>query len=157
MRKNTLLLITALAALASSSACTPTVMQRGNMLEAYQIEQVVIGVHSRTDILRILGSPTTIAPFDGNIWYYMGQETEKRGILDPAVTKEKIYTVRFDDTGTVTSLEQIDQDRINIPVARDKTPTHGNDITILQEFLGNLGRFTPNQGGAPGNRGAPRN
>ena len=134
------------------SACSPVIAQRGNMLEQNQNEQVVIGVHSRTDILRILGSPTTTAPFDDKVWYYIGQETAKRGILDPAVEQEEIYIVRFNDKGTVTALENADQGRIDVPLSRDKTPTHGNDITVLQEFLCNLGRFNPNAGQVQGGR-----
>ena len=147
MRKKILLSTAVILAL---SACTPTVAQRGNMLENHQIEQVVIGVHSRTDILRILGSPTTTAPFDDKIWYYIGQETQKKGILDPAVTQERIFVVRFNDQGTVIAMQESEDDRINVPVTRDKTETHGNDITVLQEFLGNIGRFNPNSAGQPG-------
>lgn len=125
------------------AACTPTVTQRGNLLEDFQVEQIVTGIHTRSDVLRILGSPTTQSPFNENIWYYLGQETEKRGILDPEVTKESIYVVLFNEEGVVQSLNQVDPNRIDIPIETAKTPTHGNDVTIMQQFLGNLGRFNP--------------
>lgn len=145
--KRKLLITTSILMLAgASAACTPTVAQRGNMIEDVQLEQVVIGIHTRTDVLRLLGSPTTIAPFDEQTWYYIGQETEKRGILDPDVKEERIVRAQFDDNGVVQSLEQIDAERIDIPLERSKTKTHGNDSTAMQEFLGNLGRFNPQQG-----------
>ncbi|MCB1532469.1 MAG: outer membrane protein assembly factor BamE [Alphaproteobacteria bacterium] len=137
------LILSAAAALLLTSACTPTISQRGNKLEDYQLQGVVAGVHTRTDVLRILGSPTTQAPFDENIWYYIGQETEKRGILDPEVTDERIVVVAFNDEGVVEQIEEVDSDRINIPLARSKTATHGNDLTVMQQLLGNLGRFNP--------------
>lgn len=124
-------------------ACTPTVAQHGNMLEDYQIEQIVTGVHTKSDVLRILGSPTTQAPFSDDIWYYIGQETEKRGILDPEVKQERIVIVAFDENGAVETINEASGDRIDIPVARDKTPTHGNDVTFMQQMLGNLGKFNP--------------
>jgi outer membrane protein assembly factor BamE (lipoprotein component of BamABCDE complex) len=123
------------------SACTPTIAQRGNMLEDYQISEVQQNIHTRTDVLRILGSPTTQATFDPNIWYYIGQKTEKRGILDPEVVAERIIVVAFNEEGIVTNLQEIDRGRINVPFAKAKTPTHGNDPTLAQEFFGNLGRF----------------
>lgn len=149
------LIISLTAGLLLTSACTPTVAQRGNKLEDYQIEEVISGIHTRTDVLRLLGSPTTKAPFDDTTWYYIGQETEKRGILDPDVTDERIVVVNFDQEGIVQQVADVDAERINIPVERSKTATHGNDITFMQQLLGNLGRFNPNTtGGAVGaNRG----
>jgi outer membrane protein assembly factor BamE (lipoprotein component of BamABCDE complex) len=125
-------------------ACSPTVAQRGNMLENYQLEELKPGVSSRSDVLRSLGSPTTQSTFDSNIWYYIGQETEKHGIMDPKITKERIVLVAFNEEGILQEAKDIDREHMNIPYARDKTPTHGNDVTIMQEFLGNLGKFNPN-------------
>jgi outer membrane protein assembly factor BamE (lipoprotein component of BamABCDE complex) len=140
MNKTRLLLSAAL--LAVLPACTPTVAQRGNMLEEYQMKAIVSGIHTRSDVLRILGSPTTQAPFNDNVWYYIGQETEKSGILDPEVTKERIVEVAFNDDGTVYYLKEVPQgSRIDVPIERAKTPTKGNDSSIAQEFFGNLGRF----------------
>ena len=140
-RKYHLLLGTAL--ILGTAACTPTISQRGNMLEDYQIEKVEIGTHSKSDVLRLVGSPTTVAPFNEDIWYYIGQETQKRGILDPKVTDERIVAIAFNQEGFVEQISDVDQGRINIPIARDKTPTHGNDRTVVQDLLGNLGKFNP--------------
>lgn len=145
MKRKLILSLTASVLL--TCACTPTVAQRGNKLEDYQIEEVVTGIHTRTDVLRLLGSPTTKAPFDENIWYYIGQETKKRGILDPKVTDERIVVVAFNEEGIVQDLRDVDAERLNIPVERSKTPTHGNDITVMQQLLGNLGKFNPGQAG----------
>lgn len=152
--KKKLLLTT--AALAILSACTPTVAQRGNLLEDNQLESVVEGIHTRTDVLRLLGSPTTIAPFNEKVWYYIGQETEKRGILDPAITKERIVVVQFDDQGIVMELADLDAERLDIPLERSKTPTHGNEMTAMQQLLGNLGRFNPQDTNAANTAGPNR-
>lgn len=145
IKQNKNLFILTLSALIIA-ACTPTVAQRGNMLEDYQLEEIVSGESKRSDVLRNLGSPTTKSTFDSNVWYYIGQETEKRGIFDPKVTKERIFLVAFDDEGTLEAIKEIDRERMNIPYVRDKTKTHGNERTIVQEFLGNLGKFNPQDG-----------
>ncbi|MCB1562138.1 MAG: outer membrane protein assembly factor BamE [Alphaproteobacteria bacterium] len=147
-RKYTFRLGTAslLCALLLAGACTPTIAQRGNMLEDYQIAEIRAGESTRSDVLRNLGSPTTQSTFDPNVWYYIGQETEKRGILDPKVTQERVVLVAFNEDGTVQAIQDIDRDRINIPYERSKTQTHGNDLSIVQQLLGNLGRFNPQEG-----------
>lgn len=132
--------------LAAMSACSPTTRQHGNLLKDYQIERVVTGVHTRTDVLRLLGSPTTQAPFDDKTWYYLGQETEKRGILDPEIIEERVVIVKFDEEGVVQSVEDVDTQRLAIPYEQRKTKTHGNDLTVIQQLLGNLGRFNPEEG-----------
>jgi len=126
---------------AALAACTPTHNVRGNMLEDYQLTEVVPGVDSQTEVLRKFGSPTTKAPFNDNVWYYLGQETEKRGIMDPEILDERIVVVFFNSAGIVEKVEDVDNERVDLPYVRRKTPTSGNEITVLQQFFGNLGKF----------------
>ena len=129
-----------------TTACTPVTAKRGNMLEQYQIEEVKPGIHTQSDVLHLIGSPTTVSTFNPRVWYYIGQETEKKGIFDSKIVDEKIVEVVFDDKGVVQKIQRIDNKRADIPYSRAKTPTHGNELTIPQQLLGNLGRFnTPKQ------------
>lgn len=141
--KRALLVSTCLLAI-GAGACTPTIAQRGNMVEDFRLAEIVPLESTRSDVLRTLGSPTTKSTFDDNVWYYIGQETEKRGIFDPEVKKERIVLVAFNEEGYVEVAKDIDRGRMNIPYERDKTPTYGNETTVMQQFLGNLGKFNPN-------------
>jgi outer membrane protein assembly factor BamE (lipoprotein component of BamABCDE complex) len=142
-----LLTVTAAACLIATGGCTPMRSVRGNMLKDYQLAEVKPGIDTQSDVLRKLGSPTTKAPFDDNIWYYLGQETEKRGILDPEVTKERIVAVTFDAQGVAAKIEDVPPDRNDIPYVREKTPTSGNEMTVMQQLLGNMGRFNKDSTG----------
>jgi outer membrane protein assembly factor BamE (lipoprotein component of BamABCDE complex) len=133
-------------ALAFTGGCTPTRNIRGNILQDYQLAEVQVGVDTQSDVLHKFGSPTTKAPFDENVWYYFGQETEKRGILDPEVTSEKVIAVVFNDNGIVEHIEQVDNDRMDLPYVRRKTPTSGHEMTVMQQLLGNMGRFNKEEG-----------
>ena len=50
--------------------------------------------------------------------------------------------VKFAKDGKVTAVETVGLDRGQeiAPVER-KTPTHGNKMTVLEQIVGNLGRF----------------
>lgn len=124
-----------------ASACAPTLATRGNLIEDEQITKVKLGFHTRSDVMRAMGSPTTTAPFDDHVWYYIGQETTKKGILDPEVVNERIVMVTFDNAGVVQKIEDIDAERMDVALSRERTQTHGNDYTVMQQLLGNLGRF----------------
>ena len=135
------------------SACTPTQSNRGNMVEDFRMAEVTLGISTKTNVLKSLGSPTTIAPFDDNVWYYIGQKMEKRGIFDPKVVDEKVVVVAFDAEGIVQTMEEIDTARIDIPKSREKTPTGGNDVSFVEQLLGNVGRFNRPEGSAAGTAG----
>ncbi len=123
------------------AACTPTQSSHGNMVEDYRMAEIVPGVSTRTNVLKSLGSPTTTAPFDDSIWYYISQKTEKTGIFDPEVVEEKIVVVAFNEEGIVQTIEPVDAKRTDIPRVRRKTPTGGNEVTFMEQLLGNVGKF----------------
>lgn len=133
-------------ACAALFGCTPTFDVRGNLLDKQTIAEVQVGVDTQSDVLRKLGSPTTKAPFDDNIWYYMGQRTEKKGILDPKILEERVIRTTFNAEGVLASIEDVSNKRENIPYISDKTPTSGNEMTVMQQLLGNVGRFNKKDG-----------
>lgn len=146
----------ALIASLALTACTPMKATRGNIVEDYRLAEVVPGVSTRTNVLKSLGSPTTQAPFDENVWYYLGQKTEKRGIFDPKVVEDKVIVVAFREDGIVDMVDEVQADQINVPRVRRKTPTSGNEITIMEQLLGNVGRFNKPKGSAVDTAGGNR-
>ena len=139
--KHYLIPLSALIAI-TLAACTPTKAIRGNIVEDFRLSQVTPGVSTTSDVVRALGSPTTTDPFDPNIWYYIGQKTEKKGILDPKITQERILRLTFNpDTRLLTEVTPVDNKRNDIPIARDVTPTSGNEMNAVQQMMGNIGKF----------------
>lgn len=141
MKKSAFYLSALCATVIAASACSPIVASRGNMLADYQIASVLNGQDSKADVMQKLGSPTTQSTFNENVWYYMGQTTEKRGIFDPKVTAERIVMVEFDEMGVVKSIGPLDNNRVNVPISDRKTETAGTELSPIQDLLGNLGRF----------------
>ena len=130
------------------TACTPTVETRGNLLETYQVQEIVPGRDTRDDVVNKIGSPTTVAPFDNNTWYYMGSRTAKTAMLDPKITREKIIVVTFANDGYVDKITERRDGRDDVPIVSRTTPTSGNEMTFVQQMLGNLGRFNAPKGSA---------
>lgn len=132
-------------------ACTPTQSTRGNIVEDFRLKEITPGVSNRTNVLRSLGSPTTVAPFDDNTWYYIGQKMEKKGVFDPEVVEEKVIVVAFDEKGIVQTVDTVDNERLDVPTVRRKTHTGGNEVTVMEQLLGNVGRFNrPTDAGSDG-------
>lgn len=131
-------------------ACSPTQAARGNMVEDYRMAEVTPGVSTRQNVLKSLGSPTTTSPFDDTVWYYIGQKTEKKAFFDPKVVDEKVVVVAFDADGIVKTIQEIDAERVDVPRVRRKTHTGGNEVTIMEQLLGNMGKFNAPKDTKPG-------
>jgi outer membrane protein assembly factor BamE (lipoprotein component of BamABCDE complex) len=136
---------------AAVSACTPRVATRGNLVEDYRLEQVHTGTSTKADVSTILGTPTTISTFDDNIWYYIGQRVETVAFFAPEVTQRRVLRMQFDPTSsTLTDIKEVNlADAQQVAMVSRETPTLGRRIGVLEQFLGNIGRF--NDAGAASN------
>lgn len=57
-----------------------------------------------------------------------------------------MVVIAFDESGRVRSVEKFGQERgQDVAIVRRETPTAGNDLNLVQEFLGNIGRFNKNE------------
>ena len=131
-----------LALCLAASACAGVVDHRGYRAERLDIEQIQPGISTEEDVLAIMGSPTTRGTFDGNTWYYIGSQTETLAFMEADLVERDIIEVKFDDAGYVFSVSEFGAEIAQDvdPVDR-QTPTRGNRVTFIDQFLGNLGRF----------------
>jgi outer membrane protein assembly factor BamE (lipoprotein component of BamABCDE complex) len=123
-------------------ACSPIVDSRGNLPEGEDLEKIKVGATSKEQVASLLGTPSSVATFDANTWYYISKRTETVGFFRPDVIDQKVLTVRFDEAGVVKEVAQVGKDvaaEID-PVSRT-TPTSGQSFSIWQQLFGNLGRF----------------
>jgi outer membrane protein assembly factor BamE (lipoprotein component of BamABCDE complex) len=125
-----------------AAACSPRIDNHGNKLDAERLAEVIPGTHTRDDVARLFGSPSSVSLFDGEIWYYVGDRTETFAFFEPDVTERQVVVVRFTGQGVVDDMEVFGLDRSrSVDVVERETPTAGNELTVLQQLLGNVGRF----------------
>lgn len=135
------LLLAGLAVLALSG-CESGVTVRGNMPDPDIASQIQPGVHTREDVSSLLGSPSTISTFEDRKWYYIGQKTSQFAFFKPEILERDVLVVSFDEDGRVAETRNYDlADSRQIDPVDRITPTEGKDLTILQQLLGNIGRF----------------
>ena len=124
------------------TACTPRIATHGNLLDPEKLAEIVPGKINRNEVAEILGSPSSIAAFNQETWYYISERKETTAFLPPDVTDRKVVVVRFDQKGIVSAVETLGlADGRNVELVDRTTPTAGNEITIIQQVLGNMGRF----------------
>lgn len=134
------------------AACGPAVDLRGNNPDKKLLGEIKPGVTDKASVTRLLGSPSTVATFDPNIWYYVSQTTQNVAFFQPRLKDEKVVSISFDKKGVVQKVAMLDMnDHREIVPNPDKTPAPGREFTILEQLLGNFGRFSaPSPGGNTG-------
>jgi outer membrane protein assembly factor BamE (lipoprotein component of BamABCDE complex) len=140
------------------TACAPVVATRGNLIDDERFARVTVGRSTVNDVASVFGSPTTVSTFDRRTWYYIGQRTEKVAFFDPEIVERRVIRIEFSDTGIVRQVEDLDlEDAQIVELVERETPTLGRRMGVLEQLLGNFGRFNtpstsgPGQGG-PGQR-----
>jgi outer membrane protein assembly factor BamE (lipoprotein component of BamABCDE complex) len=132
-----------LALTAALAGCSGRLDVRGNLPDPESGLAVQPGESTREQVAQILGSPSVVGTFDDQTWYYVSKRTETFAFFEPEVIDQEVLVVKFDNTGVVAdmALFGVEDGRIVEPVERT-TPNLGQELTLLQQLLGNLGRFS---------------
>ena len=113
------------------------------------VQQIETGQHDRTYVEELLGSPSSVANFDGETWYYITRRTETLAFFEPKVKDQRVLAISFDlATGTVQTVETYGlADGRLIQLVERETPTRGRQLGFFEQLFGNVGRFSgsPNQ------------
>ncbi len=135
------------------SACSARMDSHGNIPDQEIIDSIRIGKSSRAQVSEMLGTPSARATFDQEAWYYVGTRTSKFAFMKKEILERKVLVIRFNKQGIVQQVERLDKkDGRELQVVDRKTPTRGKELTILEQLLGNVGRFGggPTDGGTDG-------
>lgn len=133
------------AGMALPAGCSPTLDNNGNIPLVEVVDKVKPGKQNREQVASMLGSPSTRATFQQNqIWYYIGKRTESLAFFRPTVIEHKVVEIRFDGAGIVKEVKLHDAKAAKkIELVERTTPTKGNELTFMEQLIGNLGRFNP--------------
>ena len=123
-------------------ACAPHVAVRGNLPREEQLSKIKIGEQNRNEVAEILGTPSTLGTFDDKVWYYISRKTEKFAFLDEKIVDQQVIAVYFGERDQVQAVHRYNRDDLReVGMVDRTTPTAGKDLSILDQLLGNFGRF----------------
>jgi outer membrane protein assembly factor BamE (lipoprotein component of BamABCDE complex) len=132
------------------AGCSPIIHMRGNLPHDEELNKVQAGVHTKGDVLKILGEPSIPELFEGKGWFYIGERTQEVSFLRPKVLTRRVTLIEFDDKDMVSSITTHDEKAgMDIEVSKRETPTLGRDPSIFREIFGNIGKYdhAKHQGG----------
>jgi outer membrane protein assembly factor BamE (lipoprotein component of BamABCDE complex) len=144
----------ALACAALVAGCAPITAYHGFQAVEAKPTDIKVGEDSKSSVMERLGSPSAVATFEPNVWYYMSEVTDQVAFKRPSTKKRDVVAIAFNKADD--KVEKIDtytlKDGRIIAYNGHETPTRGRQMTILEQLLGNVGRqLLPNQDIDPGN------
>jgi outer membrane protein assembly factor BamE (lipoprotein component of BamABCDE complex) len=127
----------------AGTACTPTVEMRGNLPHPDVLSQLQPGKTSRDDVLALLGTPSSTIAYGDETWHYISAKSEQVAFFAPKFVERRVVSVAFDPRGMVKTVSNRELgDGQTIELVERETPTAGKEMSILQQLLGNVGRFS---------------
>ena len=133
------------ALLLALSACGERLSSHGHAIDAYELEDIIVGETTKSDILFTLGKPSFEGAFNSGKIYYVSQNMVlPAGGRKETVTRE-IFTFLFDENDLLQDIIVTDEDTgIEIAKLSAKTPTPGADFGILDQIFANIRRRNSN-------------
>src|SRR5581483_10126545 len=88
--------------------CLTQVYQRGYVLPEGALQQVPLGA-SQEQVLIVLGTPSTVATLNGDVFYYISQRTEKAAAFIPdKPVDQRVIAIYFDKDRRVQRIADTD-------------------------------------------------
>lgn len=141
------------------TSCTTIEEKRGAELRDTKVSQITTS-STKADVMGLLGSPSTRSNYGTDVWYYINSQKKRSLYGDDEILKQQILAITFNSDGYVRNVEIFDQDDAkNFSFSGDRTPTAGHELGVIEQILGNVGKFngeTAGRGAGTGGRSGPR-
>jgi outer membrane protein assembly factor BamE (lipoprotein component of BamABCDE complex) len=113
-------------------ACTGEQFQKGYILPPGALEQIPIGA-SQDQVLIVMGTPSTVATLNGEVFYYISQRAERPVMfMNQKVVDQRVIAVYFDKRRQVIRLANygLKDGKIFDFISRT-TATSGQELSYL--------------------------
>jgi outer membrane protein assembly factor BamE (lipoprotein component of BamABCDE complex) len=114
-------------------------LSRGYVLQEGTLEQIPVGA-TQEQVLIVLGTPSTVATVNGQVFYYISQKSQRTAAFMPyEVRDQRVIAVYFDKDRRVERLANYSmRDGKIFDSVSQTTPTGGQDFNYLQGLFNAL-------------------
>ena len=124
------------------TSCSTSIENRGYIFNPEIQEKISQGM-DKSEIISLLGTPSTISESTGLKYYYISNKFLKYAFLNPQEIERTIQVISFDENENVKDIEEYTlKDGRIIVYNNDKTIPKGTEATIIQDLFDNTGRYT---------------
>jgi len=106
--------------------------QKGYVLPPGALEQIPIGA-SQDQVLIVMGTPSTVATLNGEVFYYISQRSERRiSFMQDKIIDQRVIAIYFDKNRQVRKIANYGlKDGMIFDFITRTTPTSGQEINYV--------------------------
>lgn len=119
-------------------------LHRGYVIDEQAVARVKPGT-SAEEVLKILGTPSTVSTVGNKSWYYISQTATRRlQFMGESVTEQKVLAVYFNQGFKVERIALYGlQDGAVFDFISRKTESGGQEANFVAQLFRGLGSFVP--------------
>jgi outer membrane protein assembly factor BamE (lipoprotein component of BamABCDE complex) len=114
-------------------------LQHGYVLQEGALEQIPVGA-TQEQVLIVMGTPSTVATVNGEVFYYISQKSERSAAFLPhEVVDQRVVAVYFDKERRVQRLANYGlKDGKIFDFLSQTTPTGGQELNYIRGIFRNM-------------------
>jgi outer membrane protein assembly factor BamE (lipoprotein component of BamABCDE complex) len=114
-------------------------LQHGYVLQEGALEQIPVGA-TQEQVLIVMGTPSTVATVNGEVFYYISQKSERNAAFMPhQVVDQRVVAVYFDKERRVQRLANYGlKDGKVFDFLSQSTPTGGQELNYIRGIFRNM-------------------
>ena len=119
-------------------------LQHGYVLQEGALEQIPVGA-TQEQVLIVMGTPSTVATVNGEVFYYISQRTDRNmSFMPQEVTDQRVVAVYFDKDRRVNRLANYGyKDGKIFDFVSQTTPTGGVELNYIRNIFKGGPKVTP--------------
>ena len=116
--------------------CTPRISRHGNIFSEDELKILQTTKLNKSEILEILGQPSTKSTFSDNIWYYIFFIQKEKAYFQVKNSSNKVLKIKFNNKQNVESYEIIrNQKSLKIKTIKVDTTSTVFKRSLVRELL----------------------
>jgi len=116
--------------------CSPRISRHGNIFSDDELKILQTTRLNKSEIIQILGQPSTKSTFSDNIWYYIFFIQKEKAYFQVKNSRNKVLKIKFDDNQNVETYNIIKNNQsIKIKTVKVDSDTSVFNRGIARELL----------------------
>jgi len=130
------------------AACSPTFRNHGYIPPEEDLQELVIGIDTRSSVEDVVGPPTAGGVLEGGDYYYVRSTVRTIGPRRPQVVDRQVLAISFDGNDVLDNIERFGlEDGRVVALSRRVTDSDITNVTFIRQLLGGIGQVSPDFGG----------
>ena len=116
--------------------CSPRISRHGNFFTKEELNILKSTKLNKSEIIEVLGQPSTKSTFSDNTWYYIYFIQKERAVFEVKNTANTVLKIRFDEKQNVSNYSIIKSDKASeVSISTDITESNALKKGLVRELL----------------------